>query len=72
MNQGTVVAVGPGRRGMNGDIIPVGVKEGQKVLLPEYGGVQVKLADKGTSTNGQEEPEYYLYRDEELLGILTE
>jgi chaperonin GroES len=44
-----VVAVGPGRRTTTGDLIPVAVKEGDKVLLPEYGGTPVKLdadADK--------------------------
>lgn len=45
-NQGTVLAVGPGRRTNTGDIIPVAVKEGDQVLLPEYGGTQVKLDDK--------------------------
>jgi hypothetical protein len=109
MNEGSVVAVGPGRRTVNGDLIPVGVKQGDKVLLPEYGGVQVKLGESNGS--GKEEPEYvmmrdhlqlfvcaadsfpslrewrfevmisirdcllcryYLYRDEEILGVLTE
>lgn len=43
MSEGRVVAVGPGRRSLNGDIIPVAVKEGDTVLLPEYGGTTVKL-----------------------------
>ena len=43
VNQGTVIAVGPGRRTNTGDLIPVAVKEGDKVLLPEYGGTPVKL-----------------------------
>lgn len=54
MNQGSVVAVGPGRRSMNGELIPVGLKEGDKVLLPDFGGVQVKLGSAG----GQDESEY--------------
>ena len=41
-----MVAVGPGRRTAQGELVPVSVKEGDKVLLPEYGGTQVKLADK--------------------------
>lgn len=43
INQGTVLAVGPGRRSTSGDLIPVSVKEGDKVLLPEYGGTTVNL-----------------------------
>jgi hypothetical protein len=46
VNQGTVLAVGPGRRTNTGEIIPVAVKEGDKVLLPEYGGTPVKLEEK--------------------------
>ena len=42
-----VVATGPGRRNLqNGELIPVSVSEGQKVLLPEYGGTPVKLEEK--------------------------
>ena len=67
INEGSVVAVGPGRRSLNGDLIPVGVKEGDRVLLPEFGGVPVKLG--GEPAEG---PEYFVFRDEELLGVLTE
>ncbi|KAL6752880.1 chaperonin 10-like protein, partial [Haematococcus lacustris] len=32
VNEGLVLAVGPGRRGKDGDVVPVSVKEGDKVL----------------------------------------
>jgi chaperonin GroES len=38
------VAVGPGERDRDGKLIPVCLKEGDHVLLPEYGGLEVKLA----------------------------
>ncbi len=38
-----MLAVGPGRRSSEGDLIPPNVKQGDKVLLPEYGGSLVKL-----------------------------
>ncbi|XP_059655394.1 10 kDa chaperonin, mitochondrial-like [Cornus florida] len=60
LNSGKVVAVGPGMRDMAGNVIPVAVKEGDTVLLPEYDGTQVKLDEK----------EYHLFRDEDVLGIL--
>ncbi|CBI32793.3 hypothetical protein VitviT2T_012030 [Vitis vinifera] len=60
LNSGKVVAVGPGLWDREGKLIPVGVKEGDTVLLPEYGGTEVKLGDK----------EYHLYRDEDILGTL--
>lgn len=47
MSEGLVIATGPGRRNLqNGEVIPVSVKEGQKVLLPEYGGQPIKLENK--------------------------
>ncbi|OTF77642.1 10 kDa heat shock protein, mitochondrial-like protein, partial [Euroglyphus maynei] len=55
---GTVVATGPGRTTEKGDVVPMGVKTGDKVLLPEYGGTKVEIEDK----------EYYIFRDSEILG----
>ncbi|KFP13699.1 hypothetical protein Z169_15201, partial [Egretta garzetta] len=43
--QATVVAVGSGARGKNGEIQPVSVKVGEKFLLPEYGGTKIVLED---------------------------
>ncbi|KAE9607299.1 hypothetical protein Lal_00026084 [Lupinus albus] len=60
LNSGKVVAVGPGALDKAGNLIPVSVKEGDTVLLPEYGGTQIKLDDK----------EFHLYRDEDILGTL--
>ena len=45
--EGKVLAVGPGRRaGANADLVPPSVKAGDTVLLPEYGGQQLKLEGK--------------------------
>jgi len=44
LNAAKVVAVGPGERDREGKLIPVALKEGDTVLLPEYGGTEVKLA----------------------------
>jgi len=56
LNSGKVIAVGAGSRGKDGNTIPVSVKEGDHVLLPEYGGTEVKLAEK----------EYHLYGDDDI------
>lgn len=61
-NSGKVIAVGPGAV-VEGEKVPVSVKVGQTVLLPDYGGVTFKLAD---------DKEYVVYKDEDLLGILEE
>ena len=44
LNAAKVVAIGPGERDKAGNLIPVALKEGDTVLLPEYGGTEVKLA----------------------------
>ncbi|CAN7997624.1 unnamed protein product, partial [Ixodes hexagonus] len=44
----TVVAVGTGGRTETGQTIPLAVKEGDKVLLPEYGGTKVEIDSKAS------------------------
>lgn len=46
LNSGKVVAVGPGIHDREGKLLAVCVKEGDTVLLPEYGGTEVKLGEK--------------------------
>ena len=60
LNEGRVVAVGPGGRASDGSVIPPAVKEGDDVLLPEYGGSKIEVDGK----------EMYLYRDDDLLGVI--
>ncbi|TRY88211.1 hypothetical protein DNTS_026901 [Danionella cerebrum] len=62
VQQATVVAVGPGNTNKDGNVIPVSVKVGDKVLLPEYGGTKVVL----------EEKDYFLFRDGDILGKYEE
>ncbi|XVE92021.1 hypothetical protein REPUB_Repub01dG0061400 [Reevesia pubescens] len=62
LNSGRVVAVGPGARDREGKTVPIPFKEGDTVLLPDFGGTQVKLGEK----------EFHLYRDEDILGTLHE
>ncbi|KAF1318101.1 10 kda chaperonin, partial [Globisporangium splendens] len=59
-NEGEVIAVGPGFRNHEGNLIPVQSAVGDKVLLPEYGGSVVKLGNE----------EFHLFRDEDILGKL--
>ncbi|BAT02864.1 Os07g0641700, partial [Oryza sativa Japonica Group] len=47
----------------DGKLIPVALKEGDTVLLPEYGGLEVKLAA---------EKEYLLFREHDILGTLVD
>jgi len=43
--------------------VPVSVKEGDTVLLPEYGGSPVKIADA-------DKDDYALFRDEDILAVI--
>lgn len=41
--QGEVLAVGPGRRSDTGDLIPVDVAVGDKVVYSKYGGTEITI-----------------------------
>jgi len=62
MKEGTVVAAGPGGRNeQTGATIPMVVKVGDTVLLPEYGGTKIELEDK----------EYTLLREHDIVATLA-
>ena len=44
--QGTILAVGPGKKDENGQRIPMDVEAGQRVLYAKYAGTEVKLDGK--------------------------
>ena len=60
--QGSVVAVGPGKRSKTGEIIPLEVKPGDRVLFSKYGPNEIKVDDK----------EYLIARQEDILAVITE
>lgn len=59
--QGTVIAVGPGKRDKNGTLASMNVKEGQTVLFSSYAGSEVKADD------GQE---YLVVSESDILAII--
>lgn len=58
--EGKVIAVGTGKLDDNGKVIPFNVKKGDRVLMPKYGGTEIKIDDKV----------YQIMREEDILGIL--
>jgi chaperonin GroES len=44
--EGTIIAVGPGRRDEDGKLVPMDVKLGDVVLYAKYAGTEIKLEDK--------------------------
>ncbi|RMZ88834.1 hypothetical protein DV736_g3929, partial [Chaetothyriales sp. CBS 134916] len=55
LNQAKVLAVGPGGLDREGKRIPMSVKTGDSVLIPQFGGQNVKVGNE----------EYHLFRDSE-------
>jgi chaperonin GroES len=58
--EGEVVAVGQGKRLENGQLAPLDVKAGDRILFGKYSGSEIKL-------DGEE---YLILREDEVLGIL--
>ncbi|XOB46875.1 MAG: co-chaperone GroES [Candidatus Nealsonbacteria bacterium] len=58
--QGEVIAVGPGKRNDSGNIIPMEIKVGQKVLFTKYGPNEIKVDGK----------EYLIAKQEDILAII--
>ena len=58
--QGTVIAVGPGKLTEEGKRIPLSVKKGDMILFTKYGPNEIKVDGK----------EYLIAREEDILAIL--
>ena len=58
--EGTVVAIGTGKRDDAGKKIPFNVKKGDTVLLPKYGGSEVKI----------DGVVHYILTENDILGIV--
>ncbi len=56
-NEGEVIAVGPGFTTRDGKVVTIPLNPGDKVLLPEFGGTQVKIDGEEVS----------LFRSDEIL-----
>ena len=60
--QGEVIAVGNGKIMENGEVKPLDVKEGDRVLFGKYAGNEVKI-------DGEE---YLIMREDDILGIIED
>jgi chaperonin GroES len=59
--EGEVISVGTGKTLESGTILPLGVKQGDRILFGKYSGTEIKL-------QGQD---YLILREDEIMGILT-
>ena len=60
--EGKVIAVGSGKLDDNGKVIPFHVKKGDKILMPKYGGTEIKVDGK----------DYLILREEDILGVIED
>ena len=58
--QSTVVAVGSGKRNEKGEVTPLDVQVGDRILFGKYGGNDVNIDDQ----------EYLILREDEVLAVL--
>ena len=59
--EGEVIAVGPGGRDDDGDLIPMDVKAGDRVLFGKWSGTEVKL-------NGED---LLIMKESDIMGVLS-
>ena len=60
--EGTVMAVGKGRVADDGTIIPLELKEGDRVLFSKYGGNEVKIGGE----------EFLIMNEGDVLGVVED
>ena len=60
--EGEVIAVGPGGRNEDGEIVPLDVKAGDRVLFGKWSGTEVKI-------DGEE---LLIMKESDLLGIIEQ
>jgi chaperonin GroES len=61
-SQGEVIAVGPGGRDESGKLIPIDVREGDRVLFGKWSGTEVKI-------DGEE---LLIMKESDIMGIIDE
>lgn len=60
--EGRVISAGNGKILENGEIKPLDVKEGDRILFGKYSGTEVKVGGE----------EYLIMREDDVLGIIEE
>lgn len=59
--EGEVIAAGPGKMNENGQLEPLSIKVGDRILFGPYAGTEVK----------HHEEEYLILSEDDILGVLT-
>jgi len=59
--EGEVIAVGAGARTEKGELIPISVKKGDRVLFGKYSGTEVKISGE----------ELVILKESDILGVIS-
>lgn len=59
--EGEVISAGTGKTLENGSVVPLEVKEGDRILFGKYSGAEIKLQNQ----------DYIILREDEIVGVLT-
>ena len=60
--EGEVIAVGPGGRDESGKLIPIDLKEGDRVLFGKWSGTEVKI----------DGVEYLIMKESDVMGVIEQ
>ena len=58
--EGRILAVGPGKRDKDGNLIPLELKAGDRVLFTKWAGTEIKI-------DGQE---HMIMKEDDILGVI--
>jgi chaperonin GroES len=59
--EGEIIAVGPGKRNKAGDLMPMEVKAGDRIIFSKYGGSEIKVGDE----------KYILMSENDILAVMS-
>jgi chaperonin GroES len=60
--EGEVIAVGPGGRDESGKLIPIDIKQGDRVLFGKWSGTEVKI----------DGVEYLIMKESDIMGVIEQ
>ena len=60
--EGEVIAVGPGGRDESGKLVPIDLKEGDRVLFGKWSGTEVKI----------DGVEYLIMKESDIMGVIEQ
>ena len=60
--EGEVISVGTGKMLENGSVVPLEIKQGDRILFGKYSGTEIKVDSQ----------DYLILREDEIIGIFTQ